>query len=106
MSDTMKEFTIKSDVLSRQEDWSLGKDTDNENLRMLPDELFVKTIDVETHDLLVTALMKDELVTDAVTTLKNRGVPPIKLSLSDWKIEDSLLFFKEQCYVPPDVILC
>jgi hypothetical protein len=97
---------VQSDALSRREEGSPSEDTDNKNLTMLPDELFVKTIDVETHNLLVTALMKDELVTDAVAALKNGGVLPIKSSLSDWRIEDGLLFFKERCYVPPNMTLC
>jgi len=46
------------------------------------------------------ATMGDDLMTSAVEALKSKGVPPIKSALSDWKIEDGILFFMDKCYVP------
>jgi hypothetical protein len=60
---------------------------------LLPNDLFVKIIDTETHGLLVTTLMKDDLVKLVVKVLKTRGIPLIKSALSDWKLNNSLLFF-------------
>jgi hypothetical protein len=37
--------------------------------------------------------MKDDLVKLAVEALKTGGIPPIKSALTDWKLEDGLLFF-------------
>jgi hypothetical protein len=110
---------VQSDTLSRRadlhpdedndnEDMTLlpDEDNDNEDMTLLPDELFMKVIDTETHSLLVTALMKDDLVKSAVEALKTGGIPPIKSALMDWKLEDGLLFFLGRCYVPPDEVLC
>jgi hypothetical protein len=74
-------------------------------MTLLPNELFVKAIDVEMHDLIASHLMKDDIVKDAIQALKSQGTPPIKSALEDWKIEEGLLFFKNRCYVPntPDL---
>ena len=96
---------IQSDALSRRPDLCPEEDNDNSDVTLLPDEIFVKTIDIETHDLLAAAMMKDETMKDAIQALKTGGTPPLKSSLTDWKIEDGLLFFKDRCYVPPDQTL-
>ena len=51
------------------------------------------------HNLFAKQIMKDDIVHDAITALKERGAPPIKSSLSDWKVENGLLFFKDRCYI-------
>jgi hypothetical protein len=96
---------VQSDALSRRADLHPDEDNDNENMTLLPDELFMKVIDTETHSLLVTALMKDDLVKSAIEALKTGGIPPIKSALTDWKLEDGLLFFLGRCYVLPDEVL-
>jgi hypothetical protein len=53
---------MQSDTLSRRADLHPDEDNDNEDMTLLPDDLFVKVIDTKTHCLLVTALMKDDLV--------------------------------------------
>jgi hypothetical protein len=84
---------VQSDALSQRADLHPDEDNDNEDMTLLPDELFMKVIDTETHSLLVAALMKDDLVKSAVEVLKTGGIPPIKSALMDWKLEDGLLFF-------------
>jgi hypothetical protein len=79
---------VQSDALSRRADLHLNEDNDNKDMTLLPDTLFVKTINTETHGLLVTALMKDDLVKSAVEALKTRGIPPIKSALTNWKLKD------------------
>jgi RNase H-like domain found in reverse transcriptase len=86
---------IQSDALSRRSDHVIGEDTDNENLTLLPDELFMKAIDIQLHDLLVENIMKDDLVKEAVRAIKENGTPPMKSSLSDWEFNDRLLFFNK-----------
>jgi Integrase zinc binding domain len=49
--------------------------------------------------------MKDNLVNDMIKALKEKGTPPIKLLLSNWKVENGLLFFNDRCYVPDDTDL-
>jgi hypothetical protein len=84
---------VQSDALSRRADLHPDEDNDNEDMTLLPDELFMKVIDTETHSLLVTVLMKDNLVKSVVEALKTGEIPPIKSALTDWKLEDGLLFF-------------
>jgi hypothetical protein len=96
---------VQSDTLSRRADLHPDEDNDNEDMMLLPNELFVKVIDTETHGLLVTALMKDDLVKSAVEVLKTGGVPLIKSALTDRKLEDGLLLFLGQCYIPPNEVL-
>jgi hypothetical protein len=96
---------VQSDALSRRADLHPDEDNDNEDMTLLPDNLFMKVIDTETHSLLVAALMKDDLVKSAVKVLKTGGIPPIKSTLTDWKLEDGLLFFLERCYIPPNEVL-
>ena len=91
---------VQSDALSRRADHIPEEDTDNEDLTLLPDNLFVKFIDTDMHDLFAEQIMKDNIICDAIATLKERGTPPIKSSLSDWKVKDGLLFFKDRCYIP------
>jgi hypothetical protein len=96
---------VQSDALSQRADLHLNEDNDNEDMTLLPDKLFIKIIDTETHSLLVTALMKDDLVKSAVEALKTGGIPLIKSTLTDWKLEDGLLFFLGRCYILPDEVL-
>jgi hypothetical protein len=91
---------VQSDTLSRRPDLCPDDDTDNEDMTLLPDKLFVKAIDVEMHDLIAAHLMKDNIVKDAIQVLKSQGTPPIKLALEDRKFKEGLLFFKNRCYVP------
>ncbi|GLB42887.1 putative retrotransposable element tf2 155 kda protein type 1-like [Lyophyllum shimeji] len=93
---------VQSDALSRRPDLCPTEDHDNEDVIVLPDHLFVRMIDMELKDAFTQALMKDEVMMDAIETLKTKGVPPTKSALEDWKIEDGLLFFRDKCYVPAD----
>jgi hypothetical protein len=97
---------VQSDALSQRADLHPDEDNNNEDMTLLPDDLFVKVINIEMHTLLVTALIKDNLVKSALEALKTRGIPLIKSALTDWKLEDGLLFFLGQCYVPPNEVLC
>jgi hypothetical protein len=81
---------VQSDALSRRADLHPDEDNDNEDMTLLPDELFMKVINTEMHSLLVTVLMKDDLVKSAIEALKTGGIPPIKSVLTDWKLEDGL----------------
>jgi len=78
---------VQSDALSRWPDHVPEEDEDNEDLVLLPDKLFIN-------------LIKIELVKNMTNILSTKGVPPIKSNLSDWKIEDGMLFYQEWCYIP------
>ena len=64
---------VQSDALSRRADLCPEDETDNVDDTLLPDELFVKAIDVEMHNLIATQLMKDDIVKDAIEALKSKG---------------------------------
>jgi hypothetical protein len=91
---------IQSDVLSRRPDHIPENDDDNENIVILPDKLFINLINVELTKLIESATTSDELVKDISNVLSTKRIPPIKSSLSDWKIEDRKLFYQNQCYIP------
>jgi RNase H-like domain found in reverse transcriptase len=96
---------VQSDALSRQEDHIPENDTDNKDAILLPKQLFVKFIDMSMHDLLAKQIMKEDLVQDAIKALKEKGTPPTKSSLNDWKVENGLLFFNDRCYIPDNINL-
>jgi len=91
---------IQSDALSRCLDHVPEKDTNNENIVLLPDELFIKLINMELTKIIESAATSDEFVKNMDKVLSMKGVPPIKSNLSDWKIEDGILFYQDQCYIP------
>ena len=91
---------VQSDALSRHSDLCPNDETDNMDITLLPDSLFIQTINTEMHNLIATNLMKDDIVKDAIEALKSNGKPQIKSALSKWKINNGLLFFKDRCYTP------
>ena len=95
---------IQSDALSRRPD-HITDDTDNDNIILLPDNLFVRTVDLDLRDTLVIETSRDALFTKALEALQNDGPLPITLKLTDWQFHDGLLFFKDRCYVPPNTDL-
>jgi len=91
---------VQSDALSRRPDHIPEEDTDNEDLVLLPDELFINLVNIELTKMIESAATSGELVKNMTNILSVKGVPLIKLNLSDWKIEDGMLFYQDQCYIP------
>jgi len=91
---------VQSDALSRRPDHIPEEDTDNEDLILLPDKLFINLVNIELAKMIESAMTSDELVKNMTNILSMKGVPPIKSNLSDWKIEDAMLFYQDQCYIP------
>jgi len=46
---------VVADALSRRADWSKGVEEDNEDVTALPEELFIKTLDMELQDAVALA---------------------------------------------------
>ena len=67
---------VQSDTLSRRPD-HITDDNENDNIILLPDNIFVKMIDMELHDEIIDATSNDEFFTKAVEALKTRGPTPI-----------------------------
>ena len=57
---------------------------------------------MELQEQVVKSTMQDDFMKEMVEALKTDGPLPIKSALSDWKIEDQLLYFQGRCYVPPN----
>src|SRR6516164_945641 len=96
---------VQSDALSRRPDHVPGEDEDNEEMTLLPDSLFLRQIDLETRDVIIEAMTKDDFPNKAIVALKEKGTPPIKSDLGAWELREGLLFFNDRCYVPTDLEL-
>uniref|UniRef100_A0A0W0FSN7 RNA-directed DNA polymerase n=1 Tax=Moniliophthora roreri TaxID=221103 RepID=A0A0W0FSN7_MONRR len=95
----------QADALSRRSNEQDDVDSDNEDIVVLPDRLFIKGIDLGLKDNIVERLGPDNFHKLALEQLLHQGVPPIKSTLSDWRIENDLLFFQDRVYVPNDTDL-
>lgn len=92
---------IQSDTLSRLNHLNL-EDNDNDALILLPDAMFVNAIDSSLADRLRAVTATDLVVVEALEAIKTKGPLPMRSNLSDWILEDGLVFFQKRCYVPPN----
>ena len=125
---------VVPDTLSRREDHFKGTEDDNKDVTLLPKELWVNHMDEEwlpiskttteqsekiilfpkelwinqiDEELKSKFIMndKDDIMIKALNALKSEGLPPLNITLADWKEEDSLIFYKGKCYVPDNLEL-
>jgi hypothetical protein len=90
---------IQSDALSRRPD-HITDDTDNDDVIVLPDDIFVKMIDTELHDEIVDETAKDDFFAKALLAIKDNGPLPIRSKLEEWSTDEGLLFFRDRCFIP------
>ena len=97
---------IQSDALSRQPDFIPDKDMDNEDITMLPNNLFIQLLDVDLQRWIANTHDHDEEVTKALMTMLEQGPHAIWWELGDWMIEKfegwDIVFFKGKNYIPRD----
>ena len=95
---------VQSDALSRRPDHCPDEDTDNEDIIMLPDNMFVHLIDVELQDKIARSTDLDGNATEALKLLLESGTTTMTAGLQDWKIQQSngrnILFYKGRNYIP------
>ena len=95
---------VQSDALSRRPDHCPDEDTDNEDIIMLPDNMFVHLIDVELQDKIARSMDLDGKATEALKLLLETGPTTMTAGLQDWKIQKSngrnILFYKGRNYIP------
>ena len=118
---------VQSDALSRHPDLCPAEDHDNKDKTILPDDLFVNSmnfdpdntvkivlpeclfvnaIDLDLRDLISTISDKDIIVKAAIDAFHLKAPFPLNSTASDWHIDnDRLVFYKEQCYVPDNLDL-
>ena len=76
--------------------------SDNTNITLLPDNLFICVIDTALVDKITSSTLSDPLVLDALHSL-SAGSPLFPhSSLADWHFSDSHLYFKNHLYIPPN----
>ena len=92
---------VQSDTLSCLHHLNL-EDNDNDTIVLLPDSLFIATIDTTLADRIKSVQSRDQVILDALKAVKDGTTLPMKSSLADWSFEDGLVFFRGRCYVPPD----
>ena len=78
---------VQSDTLSRRLDFIPEEDTDNENITMLPDELFIGLIDVELQERILACEKLDSDAMEALKVLLEEGPVNVRNQLPDWMVE-------------------
>ena len=94
---------ILSDTLSRRPDFIPEKDTDNEDIILLPDQLFINSIDIELQREIANTDNLDTDTTTAIMLLLGKGPTDLKWDLSDWTTKDfegkPILFYQGKSYI-------
>ena len=100
---------ILSDALSRWPDFTPEEDVDNDNITMLPDNLFIDLIDFDLQNWIANCNALDKDATDALTLLLDQKPTTVKGQLDDWTVErfddKTILFYKGKNYIPVDETL-
>ena len=97
---------IQSDTLSRRPDYGLNNEHDNEDIILLPDNLFINLLDVDLQKRITKTKEMDYKVKETLDLLLKNRPTNLQKDLSDWKTEEidgkMTLFYKEKNYIPID----
>ena len=100
---------VQSDALSRRPDYCPSEDNDNEDIIMLPDNLFVNLIDIDLQDRIATSGDLDSNAAEALKLLLEIAPATMTAGLQDWTTEvyrgHNILFYKGKNYIPRDTAL-
>ena len=100
---------VQSDALSRQPNFTPENDNNNEDITMLPENLFIHLIDTDLQNRIAECKDMDKDATDALITLLDQKSTSSRTGLEDWTTEKfgdkNVLFFKGKNYIPKDEIL-
>ena len=77
----------QADALSRRSDHYQKEDCDNENMILLPDNLFVNLLGMGLQDRILKAHNIDHNVSEALDQLLNSNISNLSKDLDDWKVE-------------------
>ena len=82
------------------------EDTDNKDIILLPDQLFINLIDIKLQWEIANTNNLDTDATAAIMLLLGKGPTDLKQDHSDWTTEDfegkSILFYQGKNYIPKD----
>ena len=96
----------QANTLSRRSDHYQKEDRDNENMILLPNDLFVNLLDTELQDRILGACSIDHNVLEALDQLLNSDISNLSKDLDDWKVErtdkGNAIFYQGWNYVPKD----
>src|SRR5277367_5150054 len=95
---------VQSDALSRRPDNCPDEDTDNEDRTLLPENLFIPTLDLDLHDLIADNGKEDIVFQNTIKALTGQEHLPMDFRPSDCHVTDGLLFYNDRCYVPDNPI--
>jgi hypothetical protein len=100
---------IQANSLSQRPDLC-PQGTDNEDVVVLLEHLFVNLINMELQKKIANAKNMDHDAAEAIKELLEQGPKEAKEDLMDWEVEEfkgeNILFYKGKNYVPIDVELC
>ena len=86
------------DALSRRPDHTPADDTDNDNVTLLPQSLFVNLIDASGK--IAASSDSDPVVITALSAIESDMLLPFKSKLVDWAYKGGILTYKDRVYVP------
>ena len=96
----------QADALSRRSDHYQKEDHDNENMVLLPDNLFINLLDTELQDRILEARDVDHNMSEALDQLLNSDISNLSKDLDDWKVEKmdkgNAIFYQGRNYIPKD----
>ena len=78
---------IQSDALSQRPDLCPDEDTDNENIVMLPEDMFLNLVDVDLQKKIALADDLDNNAAEALKLLLEQGPTTMTTGLDEWKVE-------------------
>ena len=97
---------ILSDVLSWRPDFVLEDNDYNDNMTMLPDDLFINLIDLDLQKWIANCGTLDKDATNSLAILLKQGPTAVKNQLDDWNMGEfdgkTILFYKGRNYIPQD----
>ena len=95
---------VQSDTLSCRSDFYLDEDNDNEDVTLLPDNLFVNLIDIDLQRRIAASDSYDWTAADTIKILQADGPTEAQTDFSDWAVDHvddkPILFYCDKCYVP------
>ena len=71
-------------------------------MTLLSKQMFIRSINTNLQDLIAQTKNQDHVIVEALEALKTHGTLLMQLALSDWRTDNSLVFYKNRCYVPDD----
>ena len=95
---------IQSDALSHQPDLCPDDDNDNEDIVMLPQDMFLNLIDTELQNRIALLDDLDGIAAESIKLLLEMAPTSMTTGLNDWSIKKTngqmILFYKGKNYIP------